>query len=59
MKYFVKTWYIVNANLAHTSKKSNHILQNFTLTLGNIQGIFYTGISTYMQSVIRNLVWVM
>ena len=29
---------------------------NFTLALRNVQGIFYARISTYAQSVVRNLV---
>ena len=57
--YSVKTQYFVIANLMHTNKKSNIFCGNFTLTLRNVQGIIYAGISTYIQSVVRNLVWLM
>ena len=55
--YFVKTWYFVIANLVCTNKKSNTFCGNFTLTLRNVQGIFYAKIFTYIQPVARNLVW--
>ena len=32
---------------------------NLTLSLRNIPGIFYPGVSTYIQSVVRNLVLIM
>ena len=40
IKYFVKTWYFVIANLVCTNKKSNMFCGNFTLTLRNVQGIW-------------------
>ena len=58
LRHFVKTWYFQTANLLCTYIKANYVLWK-TLSLRNIQGIFYAGISTYIQSVVRNLVWVM
>ena len=58
-RYFVKARFFVISNLVRTNKKANTFCGSFTMTLRNAQGIFYAGISTYIQSVVKNLVWVM
>ena len=67
LRQFVNTRYFVIANLVHTyksklcfvEKKQIMFCGNFTLRLRNVQGIFYTGVSIYIRSAVRNLVWVM
>ena len=58
MRYFVKTWYSVIADLVHTNK-SNHALQKSYPDFKKVQGITYAQIPTYIQSVVKNLMWFM
>ena len=46
------------ADLVHTDE-SNHVLQKSYPDFKNVQGIAYAQIPTYVQSVVKNLMWFM